>query len=349
MAVGDNALMGDLSYVGFGREITYGTLVTSGAGLNFLSASFKATKEVKILEEIQTSRTNSNQISLGKTIEGEMEFYFGPRNNACNYILQNAFGGGPVTTATATGETAGGLGFSHTVNIANFDKTYSSLCVNIRKGDSTTGKVFAYSGLRVNELTFSAEIDEALLVNASFVGKDATNSATDVASLIDTSTQAPLSFVNGRFSVEGSAASLTSTSFWHVQSMEFVMSNNLLSDSGSRRSGSDTIQVLPAGLATFELKATLRFDTTTAFDAMMANTRLAGEFEFVGDTMGTSIIREGIKITMPHLRIMDAGDPEISGPNEMLTSEVTFAVLRDGSSGGYAVRAVVTNNTSSYA
>ena len=131
--------------------------------------------------------------------------------------------------------------------------------------------------------------------------------------------------------------------------MEFVMTNNLLSDSASRRIGSDTLQVLPAGLATFELKATIRFDTTTAFDAMMNNTRLFGEFEFLGDTMSGSALREGIKITMPHLRITDAGDPEISGPNEMLTSEVTFAVPRDPTASGYAVRAVVTNNTSSYA
>lgn len=350
MAVGDNALMGDLSYLGIGREITYGTAVTATAGLNFLSAAFKATKEVKILEEIQTSRTNSNQISLGKTVEGEVEFYFGPRSNGCNHLLQNAFGGGPVTSATATGETAGGAAFSHTLDIANFSATYSSLCVNLRKGDSTTGKIFLYSGLRVNELTFSAEIDEALLCSAALVGKDVTTGGADVASLLSTSAQSPLSFVNGRFSIEtGSTGALTTTSFWHVQNIEFVMSNNLLSDSASRRIGSDTLQVLPAGLATFELKATIRFDTTTAFDAMMANTRLVGEFEFQGDTMSTSIIREGLKLTMPHLRITDAGDPEISGPNEMLTSEVTFAVLRDPTTSGYAVRAIVTNNTSSYA
>lgn len=349
MAVGQGQLVGNLSYFAFGRETTYGTYATCTAGLNTLSGSLKTVKDVKILEEIQTSRTNSNAIFLGKTIEGECEFYFSPLNAASNYILHNAFGGGAISSATATGETAGGAGFTHTVSINNFLTTYSSLSINNRKGQATDGKIFEYSGIRVNELTFTAELDDALKCSASFIGKDSTITSNDVSSAISTLSQTPLSFVNGRFSVETTTAGLTSTSFWHVQSFEFKVANNLVSDSAARRIGSDTLQVLPAGMANFELKATIRFDTTTAFDAMIAGTRLAAEFEFLGNTMSTSVIREGIKLTMPYVVINDAGDPEIGGPNEMLTSEVTFKVLRDPTTSGYAVKAFVTNNTSTYA
>lgn len=349
MSVGQGALVGNLSYLAIGREVTYGTYATSTAALNFLSAGLKTTKETKILEEIQTSRTNSNSISLGKTIEGEIECYFSPMLPACNYLLQNAFGGGPVTSATATGETAGGLGFEHTIDIANFAATYSSLSINMRKGQATDGKVFEYSGIRVNELTLKAEIDDALMMSVGLIGKDSTQTTNDVSgSLTSTNTQLPLSFVNGRFSVETAVASLTTTSYWHVQSMEFKISNNLNSDSSSRRIGTDTLQVLPAGMASFELKASVRFDTTTAYDAMMSHTRLAGQFEFTGNTMTGSIIPEGVRLTFPNLRIMDAGDPEIGGPGEQLTSEVTFAVLRDPTTSGYAVKALVKNLTSSY-
>lgn len=348
MAVGQGSLVGDLSYFAVGRETTYGTYATSTAGLNFLSASMKAMKEIKILEEIQTSRTNSNWISLGKVVEGEVEFYFSPRSDACNYLLQNAFGGGPVTSATATGETTGGTAFTHTVNISNFDQTYSSICVNMRKGDSTSGKVFEYTGIRINEFSLSAEMDEALKASASMIAKDSTSTTNDVASAITTLTQFPLSFVNGRFSVETSTGALTTTSYWHVQSVEFKVSNNLNSDSGSRRIGTDTLQVLPAGLAQFELKCSLRFDTTTAIAANMAGTRLSAEFEFLGDTLSGSAIREGVKLVFPYVVVSDPGDPDVGGPNEMLTSEVSFAVLRDPTSGGYAVRALVTNATSGY-
>jgi hypothetical protein len=349
MAVGQGALMGDLSYLAIGRETTYGTYVTGSAGMNFLSAGLKMTKETKILEEIQTSRTNSNFIQLGRTIEGEIEFYYSPKNLACNYLLQNAFGGGPVTTATATGETAGGLGFKHQIDISDFSQTYSSLSINMRKGDSIGAKIFEYSGLRVNELSMVAEIDEPLIMNVGLIGKDASISTNDISANLSTLTQTPLSFVNGRFSIETSTGALTSTSYWHVESFEFKIANNLNSDSSARRIGTDTLQVLPAGLATFELKATVRFDTTTAYAAMVAGTRLAGEFEFQGDTLSGSAVREGIKVTLPYLIISDAGDPEIGGPNEVLKSEVTFAVLRDPTASGYACRAIVTNLASSYA
>lgn len=349
MSVGQGALVGNLSYVAIGRETTYGTYSTCTAGMNVLSATLKMMKETKILEEIQTSRTNSNFIQLGRTLEASLEGYFSPRNAACNYLLQNAFGGGAVTSATATGDTIGAAVFQHTVDINNFLTTYSSLCINSRKGDATSGKIFEYSGLRVNELTLNAELDEALMMSVSMVGKDATITSNDVSSSLTTATQVPLSFVNGRFSVETTAGSLTSTSFWHVQSMEFKVSNNLNSDSSSRRIGSDTLAVLPAGLAQFELKATLRFDTTTAYDAMMAGTRLAAEFFFEGSTMSGSKLKESIKLTMPYVVISDAGDPEIGGPNEVLTSEVSFAILRDPTTSGYAVKAVVINDTSSYA
>lgn len=351
MAVGESVLVGNLSYLAVGRETTYGTYATATAGIAFMSAAMKGMKETKILESIQTSRTNSHFIQQGKVVEGSIEAYYSPRNLGLNYLLQNAFGGGAVTSATATGETAGGLAFTHQIDIANFLTTYSSLCLNVRKGQATTGKVFEYSGIRVNELTLKAEIDEPLMMSLAVIAKDVTQTANDVSAALDTTTAAqfPLSFVNGRFSVENAPGSLTTTSYWHVQDFEFKITNNLNADTSSRRIGSDVIQVLPAGLAQFALSATIRFDTTTAFDAMMAGTRLAAEFQFEGSTLTGSAVREAIKITMPYVVISDAGDPEISSAQDPLTSQVTFAVLRDPTASGYAVRASVTNLTSSYA
>ncbi len=347
--VGQGSLIGHESYLAVGREITYGVYTTCTAGLNFLSAAFKSIKEVKILEEVQTKRTNSNHIYTGKVVEGDSEFYFSPRIASCNYLLQNAFGGGPVSSATATGATAGAAAFSHIIDVANFAATYSSICLNHRKGENTLGKIHQYSGARVNELSFTAELDEALKCSMSIVMQDVTITANDVSGVLDTSNQVPLSFVDGRFSIE-TTNGFTTSSYWHVQSMECVFSNNLISDTSARRIGSDILQVLPAGLMTTELKCTMRFDTTTAYDAMINNTKLFGELMFEGPTLPGSNIRESLKLNFANLRITDSGDPEIGGPNEVLTSEISFAVLRDGSSTtGYAVRATVTNDTASYA
>jgi hypothetical protein len=286
---------------------------------------------------------------MGKVVGGGLEFYADPECPAFNYILHNALGG-DITTATATGETASGLGFEHTIEIGNIsDQTYTGLSFNIRRGDSTNGKVTEYVGGRVNEITFSAELDEPLKVSTDFVFKDSTNTTNNIESSLTGFQTTNLSFIGGRLSVETSFASLTASSYWHCSGFNLKISNNLKTDSESRRIGSDTLDVLPSGIATIELSATIRFDTTTSYDAMISGTQLSGQLEFEGDTMAGSIIKRGLLFNMPVLYVKDAGHPEISGPDGLLTSEVVFNVLRDASSaGGYALETLVTNLVSSY-
>lgn len=348
MAVGGSSNLGALSYVAIDRETTFGTAVTTTAALDPISFSVKTAKDNKILEQIERSRVMSKHIKMGKVIEGEMELYYTSQIDAHVYLLQNAFGG-TVTSSTATGETAGGAAFDHDIRIGSMDQTYKSLTINSRKGDSTNGVVFEYSGVRINELGMTAELDEPLKLNCSMIAQDSTVGATDVESLLTANTAGPLHFAQGRLSVESSFASLTSTSFWHVQSFEFTLSNNLKSDNESRRIGSDILAVLPVGVATLQLTMTVRFDTTTAYDAMIADTKLSAEFEFLADTLTGSSIKEGLKVQMPVVYIKDAGEPEIGGPDEILSSQIVCDVLLDDSSAsGYAVRAIATNLTSSY-
>lgn len=346
---GDSSIEGFGSYLAVGRETVYGTAVTATAFLEFKSSSLKVMKERKIVEEITTQRTYTKEVGLSKSVEGEVECLAYAESLAFNYMLQNAFGGA-VTSATATGETAGGTAFEHTVAVGNMDGSYSSLSINTRKGQSTGGKVFEYFGLRVNELNFTAEIDEPLICTVGLIGKDCTQTSNNIGANFSATSHEPLSFVNGRISIApGLLASVTTATAWHVQTCEFGIANNLKSDSESRRIGSETLDVLPPGIATPSLSVQMRFNTTTAFDAMMAGTEFAAELEFVGTTLTVSAIRRGMKIQFPRLTIAEAGDPEISGPDEILTSQVTFNVLRDvSSSTGYAMRAIVRNKTSSF-
>lgn len=350
MAVGDGAIISALSYVAIGRETTFKTYNTAAAGLDVLSSSFKTMKETKILEEITTSRTYGKRIGLTKKIEGSIEAYAYSESTALAYLLENAFGS-VITSATATGETAGGAAFTHSFAIGNFDQSYTSLCINHRKGDSASAYVYEYNGARVNEVGFSAEIDDALKLNVGLMIVNSTQTSNDVSSVLSTLENEPLSFVNGRVSVEaGSLGAITTTSFWHVQSFELGMANSLKGDAESGRIGSDVLDVLPAGIASFTFNVTMRFNTLTAYNAMLNETKLAGELEFQGSTLTTSVIKRGLKFKLPEIYIIDAGDPEISGPDGILTSQVQFAVLRDESSaGGYAIKAELTNDVSSYA
>lgn len=345
MSVGDSAQIGMFSYLAVGVEATFKTYSTCTAGLEFLSFSMKTSQETKVLEHISTDRTYADRIALGKKVEGDVEFYAAADNDACQRIIQNAMGGGTITTATATGDTTGGGVLMHTYDIKNFSATYSSLCLNARKGNS---QIFQYNGVRVGEITFSGEIDEALKCSASLVGVDSTSSGTDVSSLFPNVTQTPLSFSNMRLSIEGTFASLTASAFWHVQSFEFGINNNLKSDNDSRRIGTSILDVLPPGPATFTFNFSMRFDTLTAYAAMLNETQLSAQLSFKGATYTGSKIEREMIIEMPRIYIMDAGDPEIGGPDEILKSEVSCVVLRDQTSGGYAARIKTFNKTTSY-
>jgi len=350
MSVGDGAIISAKSYLAIGRETTFKTYNTAAAGLDVLSTSFKTTQEKKILEEITTSRTYGKFISTTKKIEGSVEAYAYAESTALAYIMENAFGA-VITSATATGETIGGAAFTHTFNVGCFDESYTSLCINHRKGDSASAHVLEYNGVRTNELAFTAEIDEALKFSSSLMVVNETQTSNDVASVLATLQNEPLSFVNGRVSiVAGTMGAVTSTSFWHVQSANFGLNNSLKGDAESGRIGSDVLDVLPPGIATFSFSTTMRFNTMTAYDAMINDTEFAAELDFQGDTLTTSLIRKGLKFKMPRIVITDAGDPEIGGPDGVLTSEVVFSVLRDESSaGGYACQAELTNAVGSYA
>lgn len=346
---GDSSVEGWGSYLAVGRETVYGTQVTSTAFMEFMSSSLKVVKERKIIEEIVTGRSYSKEVGLSKTVEGEIETLAYAESLAFNYLLQNALGGA-ITTATGTGETASGLSFEHTVPIGNLNGSYSSISINTRKGQATVGRVFEYFGLRVNEVTFTSEIDEPLVCTFGLVGKDATQTSNDISANYSNTSHEPLSFVNGRVSITpGLLGSISASTIWHVQNMELKINNNLKSDSSSRRIGTDTLDVLPQGVANIEFSVTMRFNTTTAYAAMIDGTEFAAELEFVGTTLTGSALRRSIKLQIPRMTIAEAGDPEVSGPDEVLTSEVSFNVLKDVSStNGYALRAIVRNLTASY-
>ena len=352
--IGSGSLFAGLSYIAVGRETAFGTAspetTTSMKLLNPMSFGLKTVKDSTILEEISGNRVHARRVQLGKVISGDVEYNFYPNDDASNYLLHLAFGGA-VTTATDTSETVGGGGFDHTIEIGDMENSFTSLTFNVRRGPSTTGKVSQYIGTRVNEMTFSAEIDAPLKVSASLIAKDSTVGANDIESILTATALQILNFTGGRLSVESAFASLTSTAFWHIQTMEFSITNSLKSESESRRIGSDTLDVLPAGIATLALKATIRFDTTTAFDHMIAADTLSAQFEFLGNTItGGSSARYGLKMNFPKVFIKEASEPEISGPDEILTVEVAFDVLLDKTSAaGYAVQAIVTNTTTSYA
>ncbi len=355
MALGANAVLGYPSYLVVGREKAFKTYDTCTVALNFTKAKFEMKKDSKTLQEISTKRTYANRIGLGRNLSGEVDFYMASDNDACQYMLQNAFGGGAtganIASATTTGDTVGAGVFDHVYSVGNFDATYSSLCMNHRKGDATNGKVYEYSGFRVDSLALKGKVDDALMATVKMVGIDASVTGNDLSStvVLNTDVQTALDFVGMRFSVEGTFNSLTTSTFWHVQDFELTLTNKMKADATTRRIGTDLAEVLPTGVLDVGLKCNMRFDDLTAYNAMMAQTQLSAQLEFLGATIAGSKFPQMIRFNLPKVFIKNAGDPDVGGPDQVLKSAVEFEVLRDTTTTtGYAIQAVVRNKTATY-
>jgi len=349
MSMGSSALFSGESYVAIGRETTLGTYSTCTTSLECMSNSVTIKKDTKILEQIERGRTFAKSISLAKIIDGSIEGVIYPDRTSTGYLLADAFGSS-ATSATATAETTGAGASSlmeHTFAVGSYAGTNKGLCMNIRKGDATNGKVFQYHGLRTSEFNINGELDEALKYSINFVGIDATQVSNDIEAGLTYTAEVPLTFVNGRFSVEGTFASLTSSSLWHVQAVRFGINNNLKTGNESRRLGSDILAVVPYGIQSYSLEVDVRFDTTTAYAAMIAGTEYAAEFEFLGSTYSGSNLARGLAIEFQKVKIKSVGDPELGGPDEVIQTTISFDVLRDESSTGYACKAILKNQMAS--
>lgn len=350
LTIGASQITSLESYVAVAGESTWGTYATCTNQLIFESTSITKKRNTKVIEEIvrNTSRTYQSRVNLGVSVDGDIAFNYRPQSDACNLFLINAFGGA-VSSATVTAS----VSYLHTINVGDMDNntnssssTIKSLSVNIRKG-GTDGKVFEYHGCRVNELMFTAEVDDVLKCNATLIGKDATNNTNDISAALACPTANPLIFHQGRISLEATTTSLVTTASWHVQSVEFGISNNLKSDTQARAIGSETLEVLPPGVANLTLNVSMRFDTVTAYAALMAGTKYACDLEFIGVTLPSSDKTEYLKFRLPAIYIKEGAEPEIGGPDEILKTDITFDVLCDSCS-GYSVQATLQNGTQNY-
>lgn len=356
MSNGSLANVGYASYLMVEREKTFKTYncSTTSKPLAFTKAKFIVEKDSKNLDEISSQRTLANRVGLGKKVSGDVSFYMAADSDACQYLLQNAMGGGvsggTIISATAAGDTVGAGVFEHVVSIANFDLTYSSLCFNHRKGDGTNGKIWAYQGFRIDGFSLKAKLDDSLMADVKMLGSDATVGAADLsASISNSNAQTPLDFVGMSFSVDGSLGSITAASFWHVQSIDFGITNKLKADASSRAIGSDVVEVLSPGLCSQTLKVEMRFDDLTAYNAMLAQTQMAAQLKFLGSTITGSKLQQMIQVDLPKVFIKNAGDPEVGGPDDVLKCSVEFDILRDiSTTTGYAMKITTRNKTSAY-
>lgn len=328
------------SYVAFFKEVAWSTYPVSAAtgatAMEFLSCSFKAEIEKKKLDTIG-KRGFTKQVPLSKSVAGTLEGYLHPHESVLPIAV--ALGGGIVSSAATTGV------YVHSVSAAqNTFTSPSSLSFNMKKGETP----FAFVGGKVDKLTITAEIDEAVKVSYDMIFKDNTTTVTDIQTSLSISTVLPFTFVQGVFryaNTEANAA--TTTSEEPIQGFELSVMNNLVGEGDARQLGTNLLGVLPATRREIEFKASQRFDTLTTYNRFLQNTVGSIELKFTGETITTGSAYL-MTIRLPKVFSKNA-DPEIGGADEIIKTEIEYDVVYDTtSSAGRDIGITFQNDVASY-
>ena len=319
MAVGSDGIPAVRSYIAVGKESTFGTYASATTAVAFVSSSFKTEVETQKLDQIGINRGFSGRVTLGKNVSGTLETFFHPQESTL--LVAAALGGPLISTAISTSA------IHHSISAGNFDTTTAiqSLSFNERKG---TTNVFRYSGGRVNTLKLSGSIGEPIMLSADMVFKDSTLLSDDIANTLTYSAVQPFTFVQGVFRYAATEGSLTSTVNEPIQGFELTINNNVISDENARSLGTITVDILPVTRREIEFKVTNRWDTTTTFNRFIQATQASVELYF---TVGSITSDHGYQCRIRLPKVFNVtGDTELSGADEILSSEITYDVVLDG-------------------
>lgn len=340
MTIGNSYEMGVNSYVAVFKESTYGTFPATGATgastLEALSIGIKTEIESQKLETISLNRGATKRVQLNKNVSGAMEQYLHPTESPL--LMAVALGGG-IASSSLTGA------YTHSLTAGNFDTSPSSISMQVRKGSTNH---WQYTGGRVNQMTISGNVGEVVKVAYDMIFKDSTQAGSDIATSLSISSVLPFTYVDGSYRYAATEASLTSSVAEKITGFELVINNNMKSDSDARGIGSNVIDILPPTKRSVEFKITQRFDTLTAWNRFIGNTQGSVELLFEGATISGDK-KYSCRMVMPKV-YLNTPDPEVSGPNDLLMSEIAFDVLVDNPSTttGKDIAVTFINNTASY-
>lgn len=340
MGIGDSYEMGINSYVALFKETTFGTFpataATGASTLEPISVGFKTEIESQKLEQISRNRGFTKRVQLDKTVSGTLEQYLHPDESILP--IAAALGGG-IVSSSLTGA------YTHSIASGDFVNAPIALSFQVRKGSTHH---FRYTGGRVDVLTIAGKIGEPVTASYEFLFKDSTQAGSDISSSLNISSVLPFTYVDGTYRYAGTEAALTSTSEEKITSFELSVNNNFIGDDDVRQLGSNVVSTLAPTRRNIDFKITQRFDTTTAWQRFMQATIGAAELRFVGSSI-TAEHNYNCVIRLPKL-YLNTPEPEVSGANDILISEISFDVLVDNpnTTTGRDIGITFVNNTASY-
>lgn len=336
MAVGDSGKLGYNSFVGIGKETTWGTKSTATTFLEFNSESLNKTRDGEKLATINTGRNPIHHILKNEDVSGSLEAFLNPSSDAVVLLLANAMGG----SVTSTGDSD--TGYIHDIVQGNLENTLTSLTLTKRVGDT---HLFDYIGMRVNTLSIKGEVGSPLMITAELVGKYGTTTTDSLT--VALTENAPLLWDGVTYQVADSVGSFPGTEE-KITGFEFTINNQLISDDSVYSLGGTQRDLLPAGMLDVNLKISQRFDTSTAYSRAFDHTAMAAQIvmtstQTIGAGAGSTTNSMYIQIPKGYYTTQT---PQVGGP-EIVMQEYDIQAIAP-SNGAASVLMHVVNGTASY-
>lgn len=345
MPIGDGVQQAYKSALGIGKETTWGTAVSVSSYLEFSSESLNGALEAKRLDQVNSQRTPFKRLQGNKSVSGSIEFPLDIGVDAIVNLIKQCLGG---TVSSAQVATTGS--YTHTLRVgdmeSNADSAGSSdmkgLTVEVRKGGD---HVWAFMGMRVNQLTISGAVGEPVMGSVELIGKDFTTAAS-LSTTVSYSTTLPFNFTDITIQHADTLSGSYTATTW--QSFELTINNNLVND--LRQLGDRVLGALPVATQDISLNLTQRFDTTTAYGYWTSETARAFKITLnTGDTITTQTgaTTYSMRVDLPRAYLDSSAIPNVGSRDDVLSLDQQWTVLHDAGL-GYGVQMSINNATAAY-
>jgi hypothetical protein len=340
MSVGNGTpFLGYDSYLGIAEETTFSSVQTATTFIEFTSEAFMKEIEEQRREEINTTRDFTRRMKGNVTVSGSIEAPLNVASDGFIYLMKQAMGG---TCASATLGASGA--YSHTLHVGDMENNQGSgsaddiksLTITVRRGDDANK--FQYKGMRVNTMTIKGEVGSPVNATFELMGRYGTI-CTDTLTASFTNIN-PINFTGVTFNT---GITISSVAVEYITGFEFTLSNNLAEQ---RVLGSPYIYALPPLRRDVKLKLNQQFDTLTAYNRFIQNTKTAIQILLdTGVTMSAAGSTYSMAINVPCCYFNNV-NPQV-GSIEAISQEIDVSAIKDTTT-SYVCQFTVNNATEHY-
>lgn len=341
MAVGNSSTpyLGYGSYLAVAEETTYATHITGTAFVEFRSESLKMEEEEILLESINTSRDFTRRLKGNITVAGSVEIDANVAEDAFMLMIKQAMGG----TVSSSTLTASGS-YAHTFYTGDMESNDGSiasedikgLTFQVRRGSLNQ---WSYNGMRINTMSIKGEVGAPITASFEMMGSKSSVTADSITASF--SSINPLNFTGVTFNTGITISAVTAE---YITGFELTLSNNLVEQ---RNLGSANIHALPPTRRDVKLTLSQQFDTLTAYNRYIQNTKTA--IQLLMDT-GVTIGGAGTSTYSMHINLpccyFNNVSPEVSSM-EPIPMELAVSVIRDTTT-SYSIQIQGNNATEGY-